>query len=68
MTKDQQWIKENFEELVEKYAGCYIAVANLELEVGDSLRQVRDKARRKHPAINPSILRVPHPEDFICAL
>ncbi len=68
MTKDQQWIREHFEELVEKFAGRYIAVANEELLVGDSLQEVRANARRKHPAINPSILHVPHPEDFVCAL
>lgn len=68
MTKDQQWIHEHFEELVEKFAGCYIAVADQDLVVGGSLQEVREKAQQKHPAINPSILRVPHPEDFVCAL
>jgi hypothetical protein len=68
MTKDQQWIQQHFEELVEKFAGHYVAVANGELIVGDSLQEVREHARRKHPNINPSILRVPHPEDFVCAL
>jgi len=47
MTKDQQWIREHFEELVEKFAGRYIAVANEELLVGDSLQEVRANSRRK---------------------
>ncbi len=68
MTRDQQWIHEHFEELVEKFAGRYVAVANEEMLVGDSLREVRESARQKHPAVNPSVLRVPHPEDFVCAL
>jgi hypothetical protein len=68
MTKDQQWIQQHFEELVEKFAGRYVAVANEELMVGDSLQEVRESVRRKHPDVNPSILRVPHAEDFVCAL
>lgn len=67
ITKDQQWLQEHFEELVEKFADRYVAVVNEELVVGDSPQEVREKARRKHPAINPSILRMPHPEDFVCA-
>ena len=68
MTKDQKWIQEHFEELVEKFAGRYIAVANEELVVGGTLQEVRENARRKYPAVIPSILHVPHPEDFVCAL
>lgn len=68
MTKDQQWIQEHFEELVDKFAGRYVAVANQEILVGDSLRQVRENALQRYPAVNPSILRVPHPEDLVCAL
>lgn len=68
MTKDQQWIQEHFEELVDKFAGSYIAVANQELVIGKSLQEIRHKAQQKHPTVNPSILRVPHPEDFVCAL
>ena len=68
MTQDQQWIHRHFEELVEKYSGKYVAVANEELFVGDSLKDVRTKARTKHPTKNPSILRVPQPADFLCAV
>lgn len=68
MTQDQKWIQEYFEEFVDKYAGRFIAVANDELVVGDSSLEVRDNARKQHPSVNPSILHVPHPEDFVCAL
>jgi hypothetical protein len=46
MTKDQKWIREHFEELVEKYAGKYVAVASGELvAVGETAGEVEGKAR-----------------------
>jgi len=69
MTEDQEWIREHFTELVDNYAGKYVAVANCELvAVGESPKEVRDVALRKYPHINPSVLLVPHEEDFVCAL
>jgi hypothetical protein len=68
MTEDKKWIQEHFEELVDKYAGRYVAVARGEAFVGDSLQDVRKQALQKYPKTNPSILRIPHPEDFVCAL
>ena len=68
MTKDEQWIHDHFEELVDTYAGHYIAVANEETFIGETLKEARDKALQKYPEVNPSVLLVPHPEDFICAL
>lgn len=68
MTKDQKWIHAHFEELVDNYAGRYVAVANEELFVGDSTKGVHEQAKAKHPDSIPSLLRVPRPEDFICAV
>jgi len=69
MTKDHKWIHEHFEELVEKYAGKYVAVANEELvAVGETAGEVDSKARKKYTGIIPSVLLVPREEDFICAL
>lgn len=68
MTRDQHWIHKHFEELVDNYAGRYVAVANEELFVGDSLMEVRQEALKKYPNVNPSILWVPHPEHFICTV
>jgi len=67
-TKDGEWIHRHFEEIVDQYAGRYVAVANEELFVGDTMKEARDKALRKYPHINPSILRVPRPQDFVCAV
>jgi len=68
MTKDEQWIHNHFEELVDTYAGRYIAVANEELFIGESPKEVEEKARQKYSNSIPSVLYVPHPEDFICAV
>ena len=69
MTNDQEWIVEHFSELVDKYAGKYVAVAGGGLvAVGESLKEVRDIAVKKFPDVVPSILRVPREEDLICAL
>ena len=55
-------------ELVDKYAGKYAVVAEGELFVGYDSRQLDEEARRKHPGVIPTGLRIPHPEDFTCAL
>ena len=69
MSNDQEWIREHFSELVEEYAGKYIAVAGGELvAVGNSLKEVHEIALEKYPHIVPSILRVPREEDLVCAL
>jgi len=69
LTADQKWIYEHFDELVDKYAGRYVSVAGGELvAVGDSAKEVDDAARKKYPAVIPSVLRVPRAEDFQCLL
>lgn len=50
MNEDDLWIVEHFSELVTKYAGKYIAVVNETLvAVGDSGKEVEDKARQIEP-------------------
>jgi len=69
MTRDRQWIHEHFSELVEKYAGKYVAVANGELvSIGETAKEAEDVARAKHPDTIPSVLLVPNEEDFACLL
>ncbi len=68
LSRDDQWIHSHFEELVDNYAGRYVAVANEELFVGESPKEVEEKARMKHPDSIPSVLRIPHVEDLICAV
>ena len=69
MDKDDLWIIEHFSDLVNKYAGKYIAVVNQELvAVGESGTEVESKARKIQPHKIPSVLRVPREEDMACLL
>ena len=69
MDKDDLWIVEHFSELVTKYAGKYVAVVNETLvAVGESGKEVEDKAREFEPNKMPSVLRVPREEDMACLL
>ncbi len=65
---DDAWIREHFEELVDKYGGKYIIVAGGEVFVGGDVRRLEVKARLKHPDIIPIGMPVPRPQDFQCAL
>jgi len=69
MDKDSLWIVEHFSELVEKYAGKYVAVVNEQLvAVGDTRIEVEKKAREIEPEKIPSVLRIPREEDMACLL
>ena len=69
MDKDDLWIVEHFSELVTKYASKYVAVVNETLvAVGDSGKEVEDKARAVAPETIPSVLRVPREEDMVSLL
>lgn len=69
MDKDDLWIVEHFSELVEKFAGKYIAVVNETLvAVGESGTEVEAKAREIEPHKIPSVLCIPREEDMACLL
>jgi hypothetical protein len=69
MDKDDLWIVEHFSELVDKYAGKYVAVVNEQLvAVGDDGKEVEDKAREIEPRKMPSVLRIPREEEMACLL
>ena len=68
MSRDNEWIIVHFEELVDKYGGKWIGVANQELFIGDSPKEVEELARRKHPNIVSSVMHVPREEALQCIL
>jgi hypothetical protein len=69
MDKDDLWIVEHFSELVTKYSGKYVAVVNEELvAVGDTGKEVEDKALEIEPHKIPSVLLIPREEDMACLL
>jgi len=65
---DEAWIREHFEELVDRYPGKYAVVAAGELFVDNDARQLHQAARQKHPHVIPTSFPIPRPEDFTCAL
>ena len=69
MDKDDLWIVEHFSELVTKYSGKYVAVVNEKLvAVGESGKEVEDRAREIESHKIPSVLRIPREEDMACLL
>ncbi len=69
MEKDDLWIVEHFSELVDKYAGKFVAVVNETLvAVGESGAEVEARAREIEPHKIPSVIRVPREEDMTCLL
>ena len=65
---DDKWIRQHFEELVDRYGGQYIIVAGGEVFADDEVRRLEAKARRKHPGVIPTGMPVPRPQDFQCVL
>ena len=69
MNKNHEWIRTHFEELVEKYAGHYVAVLNAKVVAVDkSGVRVREECKKRFPKERPSVIRVPREEDFKCLL
>ncbi len=69
MDKDDLWIIKHFSELVEKYAGKYIAVIDEHVvAAGESALDVETEAKRISPGKTPSVLLVPREEDMACLL
>lgn len=66
--KDDQWIRENFEKLVKKHAGEYIAVADGYVSFGKTRKEAEDKLLKKVKNILPSVMQIPHQESLTCAL
>lgn len=68
LSRDDEWVRRHFEQLVDRYAGQYAVVAEGELFVGYDARALFAEARRQHPGVPPTGFPVPRPQDFLCAL
>lgn len=69
LTKEDKWINEHFEELVDSYAGQYVAVVGEGIaSIGATPWEVEKEAKKKYPGSYPSVLKVPRPQDFISIL
>lgn len=67
-SNDDEWVRQHFEKLVQRYPGQYAVIAGGELFVGQDAGTLFASARRKHPDVVPTGLPIPRPQDFVCAL
>jgi len=69
MKRSQKWITENFEALVTRYGGKYIAVVGEEVvAVALTPKEAMEEAKRVAKAEDISLLKVPSEEELICIL
>lgn len=69
MSKDWLWIVKNFENLVTKYGGRYIAVINEKvIAEGSSRKEVKEIAKKKELKKTPFIMLIPEEEGLRCLL
>ncbi|MDI6788659.1 MAG: DUF5678 domain-containing protein [Planctomycetota bacterium] len=69
LNEDDVWIREHFEELVEKYEGKYVAVVDEKIAgVADTRIEAENMALKQNPDKLPSVIIIPHKEDFECLL
>lgn len=66
--KDDAWIRDNFERLVEKHAGEFVAVAKGEKAFGKTRMEAEEKLSKKVKDVLPSVMQIPHKESLTCAL
>jgi hypothetical protein len=63
--KDNLWVMEHFEELVDKYGGLFVAVARQKVTgVGRTSLEAEKKSFQKCPYVLPSVLQIPQAKDF----
>jgi hypothetical protein len=65
---DDAWIQKHFEELVDKFPGQYVVVAEGEPFIGYDAAQLFKLARLKHRGVVPTCMPIPRPDDFASIL
>lgn len=66
--RDDQWIRENFEKLVTRHAGKYVAVAAGHVSFGKTRQEAEANITQKVNNILPSVMQIPHQKSLTCAL
>ena len=65
LERDDRWLKEHMEEIVQKYRHKVIAILDQRIvAVGDSYGEVDDQVQREFPGRVPMLFEVPGPEDL----
>jgi hypothetical protein len=69
MSRDETWITEHFQELVERYGGQYVGIANRQvIAVGDGADEVAEKAKDLVERKRLHIVKVPTEQEMSCLL
>ena len=63
-----KWLTEHFEELVDKFPGKFLIIANGKIYKDGSPSRLRDRALKENPSASILGFKVPRPKDFLCAL
>ena len=66
------WLTENFESVVDNFAGGYVVIVGgkgiVYTDANGEASDILKRAKRRFPKTKPLFFRVPHPQDFLCAL
>lgn len=65
------WLRNHFEEVIDRYAGGFIFVVNGKIVYTNkdgTAGELAKKVRSEYPDRTPLFFRVPYPHEFICAL
>lgn len=69
LNDDDDWVREHFDELADRYEGKYVAVSSRRVvAVGNDAVDVEETALREDPSTLPSVIFLPQREDFECLL
>ena len=69
MSRDETWITEHFQELVEHYGGKYVGIANCRvIAVGDGADEVGEKSKDLVERKRLHIVKVPTEQEMSCLL
>jgi hypothetical protein len=69
MSRDETWITEHFQELVERYGGQYVGIANRQvIAVGAGADEVAEKAKDLVERKRLHIVKVPTEQEMSCLL
>ena len=66
------WLRGNLEYLVDNFAGGYVIIVDNKglvfTDADGTPGEIVKKAKSKYPGTIPLFFRVPHSQDFLCAL
>ena len=66
------WLTENFESVIDNFAGGYVVIVDgkgiVYTDADGEASDILKRAKKRFQKSKPLFFRVPHPQDFLCAL